>query len=201
MSSAQATAVTTSIVVHAPVEKAFAVFTQDMGGWWPPEHHIIDVPLAQMVLEPRVGGRIYDVGTDGGECQWHTYWPSTRRAVSSSAGTSRCSGRSKRTTPRRARSRSAFIAEEPNRTASSSSTAILTVRRRLGGHARRHRVTRRLGCRTASLRPLGSRRLHCTGGGRGGCHHWRLTTVRGRTRTAQNGTGRPLSCQSSLGAP
>jgi hypothetical protein len=36
MTDIQATAVTTSIVVHAPVEKAFAVFTEDMAGWWPP---------------------------------------------------------------------------------------------------------------------------------------------------------------------
>jgi uncharacterized protein YndB with AHSA1/START domain len=35
-----------------------------------PEHHIIEAPLAEMVFEPRVGGRIYDVGTDGSECQW-----------------------------------------------------------------------------------------------------------------------------------
>jgi len=70
MTDTQATAVTTSIVVDTPVEKAFAIFTQDMGDWWPPEHHIIEAPLAEMVLEPRVGGRIYDVGTDGSECQW-----------------------------------------------------------------------------------------------------------------------------------
>jgi uncharacterized protein YndB with AHSA1/START domain len=70
MTEIQATAVTTSIVVDAPVERAFAVFTEDMAGWWPPEHHIIDAPLADMVIEPRVGGRIYDVGTDGSECQW-----------------------------------------------------------------------------------------------------------------------------------
>lgn len=70
MTETQATAVTTAIVVDAPVERAFAVFTQDMAGWWPPEHHIIEAPLAAMVIEPRVGGRIYDVGTDGSECQW-----------------------------------------------------------------------------------------------------------------------------------
>ena len=70
MTDTQATSVTTSIVVEAPVERAFAVFTEDMAGWWPPEHHIIAAPLAGMVLEPRVGGRIYDVGTDGSECQW-----------------------------------------------------------------------------------------------------------------------------------
>ena len=70
MTDIQATAVSTSIVVDAPIETAFAVFTKDMAGWWPPEHHIIEAPLADMVLEPRVGGRIYDLGTDGSECQW-----------------------------------------------------------------------------------------------------------------------------------
>jgi len=64
------TAVTKSIVVDAPLGRAFAVFTQDMASWWPPEHHIIEAPLASMVFEAREGGRVYDVGTDGSECQW-----------------------------------------------------------------------------------------------------------------------------------
>jgi len=29
------TAVTTSIVVDAPADQAFAVFTEDIGSWWP----------------------------------------------------------------------------------------------------------------------------------------------------------------------
>jgi uncharacterized protein YndB with AHSA1/START domain len=70
MTDIQATAVTTSIIVDVPVERAFTVFTEDMAGWWPPEHHIIEAPLANMVVERREGGRIYDVGTDGSECQW-----------------------------------------------------------------------------------------------------------------------------------
>ena len=64
------TSVHKSIVVDAPIERAFHVFTQEMASWWPPEHHILDAPLGQMVVEPREGGRIYDVGTDGSECQW-----------------------------------------------------------------------------------------------------------------------------------
>ena len=64
------TAVRTSIVVDAPQQLAFDVFTQDMGGWWPPDHHIIEGELAEMVFELRAGGRIYDVGVDGSECQW-----------------------------------------------------------------------------------------------------------------------------------
>ncbi len=63
-------AVTTSIVVQAPVERAFEVFTAGMASWWPPEHHLIETELAEMVVEPRVGGHIYDRGVDGSECRW-----------------------------------------------------------------------------------------------------------------------------------
>ena len=64
------TAVRTSIVVEAPVERAFQVFTDDIGSWWDPDHHLLDAPLAEMVFEPRVGGRILDRGTDGSENSW-----------------------------------------------------------------------------------------------------------------------------------
>jgi len=64
------TSVRESIVVNAPAERAFKVFTEDMQSWWPKDHHILEAELAEMVVEPRVGGRIYDRGTDGSECQW-----------------------------------------------------------------------------------------------------------------------------------
>ena len=64
------TAVRATIVVDAPVERAFEVYTQDMGSWWPPEHHLLDTELAETVFEPREGGAIYDRGTDGSTCRW-----------------------------------------------------------------------------------------------------------------------------------
>ena len=64
------TSVTTSIVVEAPIEKAFSVFTDDIGSWWTPEHHILQADLKEMVFEPRVGGHIIDRGVDGSECAW-----------------------------------------------------------------------------------------------------------------------------------
>jgi uncharacterized protein YndB with AHSA1/START domain len=64
------TAVRTSIVVEAPVERAFRVFTEDIGSWWDPDHHLLDAPLAEMVFEPRAGGRIIDRGADGSESSW-----------------------------------------------------------------------------------------------------------------------------------
>jgi uncharacterized protein YndB with AHSA1/START domain len=38
--------------------------------WWPPEHHILQAELAEMVFEPHVGGFVYDRGVDGSECRW-----------------------------------------------------------------------------------------------------------------------------------
>jgi uncharacterized protein YndB with AHSA1/START domain len=70
MTETKTTAVTKSIVVDGPPDRAFAVFTEDMGSWWPKEHHIIEAPLSHMVFEPKVGGHVYDVGTDGSECRW-----------------------------------------------------------------------------------------------------------------------------------
>lgn len=64
------TAVHASIVVDAPIDHAFKVFTDDIGTWWNPDHHILQTELAEMVFEPRVGGHVYDVGTDGEECRW-----------------------------------------------------------------------------------------------------------------------------------
>jgi uncharacterized protein YndB with AHSA1/START domain len=67
---AAATSVSTSIVVEAPIERAFKVFTEDFGSFKPADHNLLDVEIAETVLEPRVGGSIYDRGVDGSECRW-----------------------------------------------------------------------------------------------------------------------------------
>jgi uncharacterized protein YndB with AHSA1/START domain len=64
------TSVRTSIVVEAPLERAFAVFTEDFGSFKPPEHNMLGVEIAETVFEPRVGGHLYDRGIDGSECRW-----------------------------------------------------------------------------------------------------------------------------------
>ena len=66
----QATSVTTQTEVQAPVEHAFRVFTEGIGSWWNPDHHILQADLAEMVFEPYAGGHIIDRGTDGSECRW-----------------------------------------------------------------------------------------------------------------------------------
>ena len=78
------TSVRTAVVVEVPVERAFAVFTEGIGTWWDPNHHLVE-SFDHMVFEPRVGGNIYDVGRDGSECRWArvlAYEPPTRLVFS-----------------------------------------------------------------------------------------------------------------------
>jgi uncharacterized protein YndB with AHSA1/START domain len=64
------TTVRHSIVVDAPVEIAFSVFTEDFDSIKPREHNMLGVDIAESVFEPRVGGHVYDRGVDGSECRW-----------------------------------------------------------------------------------------------------------------------------------
>ncbi len=59
-----------SIEVEAPIEQAFRVFTEGIDSWWPRNHHIGEVAMAAAILEPRAGGRWYELGVDGSECDW-----------------------------------------------------------------------------------------------------------------------------------
>jgi uncharacterized protein YndB with AHSA1/START domain len=67
---AQEASVRTQIVVEVPIEKAFSVFTERFDSIKPREHNMLAVEIAESVFEPREGGRIYDRGVDGSECQW-----------------------------------------------------------------------------------------------------------------------------------
>jgi uncharacterized protein YndB with AHSA1/START domain len=58
------------VVVNAPVERAFSVFTKRFGDFKPREHNLLSVPIAETVFEPHVGGHIYDRGDDGTLCKW-----------------------------------------------------------------------------------------------------------------------------------
>jgi uncharacterized protein YndB with AHSA1/START domain len=69
-SPATDTSIRTSVVVDAPVDRAFRVFTEDFDKVKPRDHNLLDVDIAESVLEPRAGGRVYDRGVDGSECQW-----------------------------------------------------------------------------------------------------------------------------------
>jgi len=60
------------LTIDAPVDRVFRTFTDGFGSWWPAEYHIGQADMAIAILEPREGGRWYEQGTDGSECdgQW-----------------------------------------------------------------------------------------------------------------------------------
>ena len=82
---AQEASVRAHVVVEAPIERAFRVFTKDFGRFKPPEHNLLEVELAETVFEPREGGHLYDRGVDGSECRWArvlAYEPPNRVVIS-----------------------------------------------------------------------------------------------------------------------
>ena len=70
MPQTDAATVRKQIVVQAPIEGAFATFTERFGAFKPPEHNLLGVPEVQTTFEPRVGGHITDRAPDGRECRW-----------------------------------------------------------------------------------------------------------------------------------
>jgi uncharacterized protein YndB with AHSA1/START domain len=62
--------VNNSVVVKANLERSFAAFTSRMGRWWPRSHSIGSAPMADVIVEPRVGGRWYERSAEGVECEW-----------------------------------------------------------------------------------------------------------------------------------
>jgi hypothetical protein len=59
--------VTREIVVECDPQRAFDLFTAEMTSWWPAEHHIGSAPIAEIVIEPKAGGRWYTRHEDGTE--------------------------------------------------------------------------------------------------------------------------------------
>lgn len=58
------------VVVNAPIERAFAVFTTRFGDFKPREHNLLAIPITETVFECHAGGHIYDRGVDGSVCKW-----------------------------------------------------------------------------------------------------------------------------------
>jgi len=65
-----ATSVTLDVTVDVPVETAFRLFTERFDQVKPREYNLLSSPIEETVFEPRVGGHIYDRGTDGSVCRW-----------------------------------------------------------------------------------------------------------------------------------
>ncbi len=64
------TSIRTSVVVEVPIDRAFYAFVTEFDKVKPREHNMLAVEIAESVFEPRVGGRVFDRGVDGSECQW-----------------------------------------------------------------------------------------------------------------------------------
>jgi hypothetical protein len=58
------------VSVDAPPERAFEVFTEGLGSWWPREYTWSREVLEEIVIEPREGGLCYERGPHGFRCDW-----------------------------------------------------------------------------------------------------------------------------------
>jgi uncharacterized protein YndB with AHSA1/START domain len=61
-------AVRSMTTVAVSQQRAFEVFTAQFGDWWPKEYSIGEADMADFIVEPKAGGRWYEVGVDGTEC-------------------------------------------------------------------------------------------------------------------------------------
>jgi hypothetical protein len=59
-----------SYEIDCPAEHAFDVWTRRLSTWWPKDHSASGDPDTVVVLEPRLGGRIYERTPDGTEIDW-----------------------------------------------------------------------------------------------------------------------------------
>lgn len=60
-----------SVVVAAPVERAYGVFTSSMARWWPPAYTFAgEDEYASVVVEQFAGGRWYERDISGNTADW-----------------------------------------------------------------------------------------------------------------------------------
>jgi uncharacterized protein YndB with AHSA1/START domain len=73
-----------SVTVAVPVERAFHVFTEGIATWWPLRTHAVDTERSDtVVMEGRVGGRLFERTPAGEEHLWGTVtaWEPPHRIV------------------------------------------------------------------------------------------------------------------------
>ena len=70
-----------SFQVECPAEHAFDVWTRRISSWWPVSHSVTGERGLQIVLEPRIGGRIFERTATGKEHEWGevTLWEPPHR--------------------------------------------------------------------------------------------------------------------------
>ena len=67
---AHPTVVLASATVAEPAERAFTVFTEGLGTWWPPEFTWSQDVLASIGIESRMGGMLFERGPHGFTLHW-----------------------------------------------------------------------------------------------------------------------------------
>jgi hypothetical protein len=70
-----------SFRVNCSAEQAFRVWTARISQWWPADHTVSGQPGLDVVLEPWIGGRVFERTGDGTEHEWGevTVWEPPRR--------------------------------------------------------------------------------------------------------------------------
>lgn len=70
-----------TLEVGCPPEQAFSLWTRRTSTWWPVSHTVSGHPGLEVVIEPHVGGRIFERTPDGEEHDWGrvTAWEPPRR--------------------------------------------------------------------------------------------------------------------------
>ncbi len=59
-----------TVTVKAPPARAFAIFTRDIGAWWPKGKTIGKTSHAAIIIEPKAGGRWFERDEAGAETAW-----------------------------------------------------------------------------------------------------------------------------------
>ncbi len=71
MTNETALVVQKTLLLNVPQKRAFEVFTEQHGSWWPlTTHHIGASPAQTAIIEPRVGGRWFERAANGVETDW-----------------------------------------------------------------------------------------------------------------------------------
>jgi uncharacterized protein YndB with AHSA1/START domain len=83
VSAACGAVVKKSLLLNCSRDHAFQVFTQSMGRWWPASHHVGSTPFRDVLIEPRAGGRWYEINVEDEQGLWgHVLaWDPPRRVV------------------------------------------------------------------------------------------------------------------------
>jgi len=78
--------VRSSVTVPLAPAEAFRLFTDGMSSWWPlASHSVYGDEATGVVIEPRAGGRVYEVTDDGRTSEWgvvSAFEPGERLAMS-----------------------------------------------------------------------------------------------------------------------